>query len=58
MNRKQKRLFIKKARDTGFDKKTAEMYLAIRESNTNELKEGDKIKLDVKKLQKVRIIKI
>lgn len=50
MNRKEKRLFIKKARDAGFDKKMAEMYLAIKESGANELKEGDKIKLDVKKI--------
>lgn len=50
MNRKEKRLFIKKAQDAGFDKKMAEMYLAIRENDVSELKEGDKVKLDVKKI--------
>ena len=49
MNRKQKRDFINKARKKGIKKSDAIAYLATQECS--EIKEGDKVKLNVSKIK-------
>lgn len=55
MNRKQKREFIKRAKDKGIDKEYIDAYIALVDGNEDsvaDIKEGQKIKLNVDRITK------
>jgi len=51
MNRAERREFVKRAKKRGISEEIAEAYLSVRDSGTRDFGEGDKVRLNVQRIQ-------